>query len=265
MDEVARVGALTESAFWDAHTFNDQEASGLPFSPDGPEFGDVHRAISACVGEGRGRRALEIGCFPGRYLWYFNRVLGFSVGGIEYRPAAAARARGMLKAIGVDADVRSVDLFDEAGRRALGRWDVVSSFGFVEHFTDVDEVCRLHWELVAPGGTLVIVVPNHSGIYGWLMERLDPEAAPLHNRMDWPVLRDAVSALPGSTLLRGGYVCRFGLSATNVYARAARLGRLAYVGVRAPFWAAERLGQLVPNSARFSPYIAVVARKEQGS
>ena len=39
------------------------------------------------------------------------------------------------------------------------KFNVVMSFGFVEHFSDLNEIMKYHWELVAEGEYMIISVP----------------------------------------------------------------------------------------------------------
>jgi SAM-dependent methyltransferase len=99
---------------------------------------------------------LEIGCFPGRFLYYFAKEFGYRVFGIDF----ISRTKDIntyLKELGVGAQVEEVDFFKFSPKRGF---DVVASFGFVEHFPNWQEVLDRHIRLLNPGGTLVIEFPN---------------------------------------------------------------------------------------------------------
>ena len=41
---------------------------------------------------------------------------------------------------------------------------VACSFGFIEHFWNLEEVIERHVKLVKPGGTLILAAPNFRGL-----------------------------------------------------------------------------------------------------
>jgi hypothetical protein len=55
------------------------------------------------------------------------------------------------------------------------------SLGFVEHFRDLDAVFARHRELVRPGGTVVVTVPNFQGLNRVVQRVCDPDWLELHN------------------------------------------------------------------------------------
>ena len=61
------------------------------------------------------------------------------------------------------------------------KYDIVCSFGFVEHFEDTEPVLRRHCHLVKPGGRLLITMPNFLGLNGLLHKWFDPENYNKHN------------------------------------------------------------------------------------
>lgn len=48
------------------------------------------------------------------------------------------------------------------------QFDVVASFGFVEHFEDYEAAIKHHIDMVKPGGFLVLSVPHLWGLQGFL-------------------------------------------------------------------------------------------------
>lgn len=63
--------------------------------------------------------------------------------------------------------------------------DVVSSFGFIEHFTNWREVLAKHAEPVADDGHLIIEAPNFTGAFQrWLHVNFDKANSARH-RKSW--------------------------------------------------------------------------------
>jgi SAM-dependent methyltransferase len=253
---------LTNQEYW-RDAFWRMESASLPaveFDPRGLEFRALHRLFQQHLPRGP-RRCLEIGCAPGRYLWYFRTQFDYDVTGLEFVPQAAEATRQQLAQAGVPATIITADLFDYQCL-AAERFDVVCSFGVVEHFRDIGPVIAKHAELVAPGGLLIIAVPNHVGLNGWILRAIQPEVFRLHNRMNWKLLKSAVEQLGDFEIVAGGYWGHFNLAPSNL---------LPWWRARVPYWAfriVEKLHngllycqRMIPNCAMLSPYIGMIAKR----
>ena len=100
-------------------------------------------------------RYLDVGCGSGGSLGV-ARALGWRVAGIEMDEAAAALARRFTDELHVG-DILTAPF-------APKRYDVVTAFHVLEHVPDPVAVARrmLHW--LAPGGLLIVEVPNAGGL-----------------------------------------------------------------------------------------------------
>jgi SAM-dependent methyltransferase len=111
---------------------------------------------------------IEIGCYQGHFLPFFGR-LGYRLHGVD----VIARVRempGWLRERGLAAgDFWQQDFFFFKPPR---QYDIVCSFGFIEHFTAWEDVVARHLEWVAPGGSLVIMSPNFAGAWQRHFHRL---------------------------------------------------------------------------------------------
>lgn len=112
--------------------------------------------------------AVEIGCAPGRWLVFLNREMGYCVSGYEYVEAAAAKTRENLALCGVPAAQSNVITADFLQGEAEPQYDLVVSLGFIEHFTNHEEIMSRHVDLLKPGGYLVVGIPNFSGLNRWI-------------------------------------------------------------------------------------------------
>jgi SAM-dependent methyltransferase len=104
------------------------------------------------VGEGR---YLDVGCGSGSSL-AVARALGWRVSGIEPDGAAATLARRYADDLHVG-DVLTAPF-------GPGRFDVVTAFHVLEHVPDPVAVARRMLEWLAPGGLLIVEVPNADGL-----------------------------------------------------------------------------------------------------
>jgi len=119
---------------------------------------------------------IEIGSAPGKNLVDLHRSFGYEPYGVEYSHTGVILTRETFRKHGFDTDrVIEADFFDqEFQSRFQGKFDVVYSKGFIEHFDPPDEVLSLHVNLLKPGGFLVCTIPNLRGVcypFLWLCAR----------------------------------------------------------------------------------------------
>ena len=100
-------------------------------------------------------RYLDVGCGSGSALGV-AQALGWQVAGVEVDEAAAARARRFSAQIHVG-DVLGAPF-------ATGSFDVVTAYHVLEHVPDPVAVLRRMLEWLAPGGLLIVEVPNAGGL-----------------------------------------------------------------------------------------------------
>ena len=175
-DQLVEAGSLTDSAFWESYwgRFALPDAVDEQRSFDRSLANGLRKILRGSEGD-----ALEIGCAPGRWLAFLARQFGLRVSGIEYTSDGAVATRRNLALLGVhSADIREADFLSTAPSAI---YDVVLSLGFVEHFTDVEAVIRLHAGWARPGGRVIIGVPNFRGLHGLLQRALDRDVLARHN------------------------------------------------------------------------------------
>lgn len=131
-----------------------------------------------------GLRVIEIGSAPGRHLVRMRESFGYEPYGLERSAEGAAMNREIFASAGIDAQrVIEGDFFDDALTGPLnGRFDIVVSRGFIEHFPDPAPVLDRHLALLAPGGLLVVNIPNMRGANYLQALLLNRSIISLHNR-----------------------------------------------------------------------------------
>ncbi len=102
-----------------------------------------------------GGRYLDVGCGSGGALGA-AKALGWQVTGVEVDDAAAAKARRFTDEIHVG-DALTAPF-------APGRFDVVTAFHVLEHVPEPVAMMRRMLEWLAPGGLLIVEVPNAGGL-----------------------------------------------------------------------------------------------------
>jgi len=111
-----------------------------------------HALILRRLGDGRGRRALDVGAADGFLAELLTRQ-GWQVTALERDPEQAAKARGRCH------EVIVADL-DEAAPRLEGAFDAIVYGDVLEHLSDpLPALVALNRSL-APGGRILVSVPN---------------------------------------------------------------------------------------------------------
>lgn len=126
-----------------------------------------------------GDRYIEIGCAPGKLLAWVASVLKADVAGLDYSETGIAQCRALFDALRLKVDLYRDDFFNHS--LSPTSFDIVSSFGLIEHFDDPSPVVQRHIDLLRPGGLALITVPNYGGLYGALQRWCDAPNLALHN------------------------------------------------------------------------------------
>ena len=135
-----------------------------------------------------GGRLIEMGCGGSRYLPWIAREMHYAVEGVDYTIAGCQSARNNLDAAGVQGQIHCED-FLALPDRFDGAFDVVTSYGVVEHFANPGDVLRAFARCLRPGGILVTSVPNMLGLPGHLLKRIDRTLFETHHLFDLDALR----------------------------------------------------------------------------
>lgn len=167
---------LTEVEFWEEYWAGVTLPSvvDLTFSFERCLANELKRHLAGCSGE-----VLEIGCAPGKWLAFLNAELGLIPSGIEYSEAGMAATSANFSRLGIT--YNHIWSGDFLAIEPEERFDVVISLGFIEHFSNVDEVVARHLQWLKPGGTLVLEVPNLRGVYRPIQLVLDRSLLDKHN------------------------------------------------------------------------------------
>jgi len=239
---------LVDQQYWDTSYAHMAPAMAADDDP-------VRRWIEAHVPPARrDQHVLEIGCFPGRYLAAIAR-LGYAAHGIDLTPGVIGMGTAFK---GMGLPTGTFTRADFLTHRPDRLFDVVCSFGFIEHFTNWEEVLLKHAALVAPNGLIVLETPNFKGpVQGIFHRWLDAENLARHNQdaMDPPRWAELLR-MEGFEILEVGWFGRFTFwSDSKPGGTSQRIGRILLRWLTPLF---ERMGQ---RSRTFSPYCGLVARK----
>ncbi len=123
---------------------------------------------------------IEIGGFPGLYSIFFRKKFNYDVHLLDY-VIIPEIIHGMEQTNQLpegSIHVLKEDFFTYVPER---RFDVVFSYGFIEHFVDIPGVISRHVDLLNENGRLLIVLPNLNGMSGAFFKLTDPGMFSKHN------------------------------------------------------------------------------------
>lgn len=144
---------LVEQNYWDKSYRN------IELTAPG-ENDPIKQWIESHISNSNGK-CLEIGCFPGGILTVFGE-LGYELHGIDLTSRVEIDLPRWLKLQGYRVgEFSKVDILKFFPSE---QYDIVSSFGFIEHFSDWRGLLFKHASLVKKDGFLIIETPNFRGI-----------------------------------------------------------------------------------------------------
>jgi 2-polyprenyl-3-methyl-5-hydroxy-6-metoxy-1,4-benzoquinol methylase len=211
---------------------------------------------------GRGDSLIELGCAHSKWLPYFARRFGLQVTGLDYVERGCETSRHMLHAAGVTGAIVHGDVFNPP-HDLIDRFDVVYSAGLVEHFESTTDAISACAAFAKPGGFIVTIVPNLTGLIGFLQRVLDRQVYNKHIVLGPDQLRAAHEAA-GLTVQD----CRYLLSANFAVVNHPTIRPMALnkavrgilIAVTLAVWLLEYV-VTIPPSRLLSPYVACVAKR----
>lgn len=160
--------------------------------------------INKYIPKTKAKHCIEIGCFPGRFLSVFGDA-GYTLHGIDLTPNIEV-VPNWLKSFGYSVgEIRRADFF--AFDHEACQYDLVSSFGFIEHFTNWCDVLIKHAMMVRQNGYLVLEAPNFaSPLHRVIRMFLDNENYKGHNTASmYPHVWAEILSLLGFEICYSGY------------------------------------------------------------
>lgn len=214
----------------------------------------VHSLGAHCL---PGARLIEIGCGGSSWLPYFHREFGYAVSGIDYTEKGVNLSRLILDKAKVSGQIIHGDLFDPPAD-LIEQFEVVVSFGLVEHFENTAQAIFSCARYLQPGGQMISLVPTMRGLYGAAYRLLRPTVYRKHVPQSREMLAQAHSDA-GLTITHSSYL--LGLPGIiSVPTTPGLFGRMAFAASRM-YWRLERSGFGIPPNGFTSPYAICVATK----
>lgn len=130
--------------------------SGSPYQLKSDPYSS-HAVIVSRLGDGRGRRALDVGAADGFLAELLTRQ-GWQVTALERDPAQAAKARGRCHEV-------IVANLDQAAPRLQGSFDAIVYGDVLEHLSDPLPVLVELDRTLAADGRVIVSVPNVAHVW----------------------------------------------------------------------------------------------------
>ncbi len=202
------------------------------------------------------KTAFEVGCFPGRYLSVFGD-LGYSLNGIDLTPRVKIDMPKWL----AENKYKIGEFYQEnfLTYAMHHTYDVVCSFGFIEHFTNYEEVIARHISLVKKNGYLMITTPNFRGyIQKMLHSIFDKENLKRHYlpSMD-PFIWKEIVEKEGFDVIYWGWFGGF-----DFWAEDAGNNYWGKLIIKLLNGSGKLLRFLPFNNSFFSPYAGIIAKRK---
>jgi SAM-dependent methyltransferase len=196
------------------------------------------------------------------------RILGATPYGIEFTNSGANVNRLFFQKLGYPAEnVIQGDFFDDKLiANHLGKFDVVMSNGFVEHFGNPHDVVARHLSLLKPGGILIVAIPNLRGAFSLYGRWTVPGYKRIHNLdlMKFDQFK-AANTHAGLETLECKYCGTLHINVDPIPTKG--LGKLILKMWMMFEAVIHRLRRMITpkmhfNSAAFSPYIVYIGKKK---
>ena len=237
---------LTNQNFWDSG-YKDFSFSAMP-----KNYPIVKEIYNNFIITTEDKEIFEIGCFPGRFLFHFGK-LGYTLNGIdqtEYLDNMIGWFKENNFKIG---SFFKNDIFKLDSDK---KYDIVFSSGFIEHFTNFDEVIKIHCKLVKDNGYIFITVPNFSGLIQKKLhtlfdkDNLEKHYLPSMDPKKWVEIMTG----QGFRIIKSGYIGGFDFWVGNQKRNIFQKIIIKLIRIMLPIrWA--------PNSSKYSPEIIIIAQK----
>jgi 2-polyprenyl-3-methyl-5-hydroxy-6-metoxy-1,4-benzoquinol methylase len=217
----------------------------------------IRKFIERWILTGEGKTALEIGCVPGRYLACLGE-LGYELNGIDIVDEGVHQTKRWLLRKGYR--IRDIECIPFEKFDPERQFDLVCSFGFIEHYEDFIGAILRHVNWVSPGGSIVITTPNFRGmLQNKLHQWLDTENLKRHNIKSMrPEIWSKYMIERGFEILFAGYFGYFTFWVEENDARTS-FQRSIVSGIKNTLPFTSRL--LPKNSKVVSPFCGVIAKR----
>jgi SAM-dependent methyltransferase len=242
---------LTDRAFW--KSFWESKKDLIFYIKPDYIFGDI---LGKLIAEKGIKNAIELGGFPGYYATYLKKYQHIDTTLFDYY-IHPRLINELLEKNGLkegDINIIEADLFSY---NPPEKYDMVLSFGLIEHFNDTKAILQTHLQFLKPGGVLFVTLPNFTGVNGWIQRKFDKENYDKHfiSCMNPDFLAQTCKEL-GLKNVESYYHGRFTVWLENCKQKS----KFAQTVTKGIWWVGKIATKIVPvESKLLSPYIVLKA------
>ena len=212
-----------------------------------------------------GKRVLEVGAGDSQWLPYLaNKYPDSKFAGLDYSEAGCERLARRVASLRekTTVDIYHQDLF--AMDSALhGTFDLVLSFGVVEHFTELSDVLSAKRRYLKDDGAMFTLIPNMTGLTGFLTKRFNRSIYDMHNPHDLESFLEG-HRKAGLSVTASGYLGSTNFGVLSICFKEAKgLSWHSYVfltRLSKAIWFLENKAGNLPATRILSPYIFATSR-----
>ncbi len=166
---------LTDKAFWANYW---ESKKGLAYVI--PANYTFHKILKGIILANKTKSAIEIGGFPGYYAIFLKKYFEIDATLFDFYIHTEILKEVLTVNQLKEKDIKVIegDIFDY---QPNVQYDLVLSCGLIEHFNDTKDIIARHLPFLKPGGTLLITLPNFTGINGWVQRTYDSSNYEKHN------------------------------------------------------------------------------------
>lgn len=251
---------LTSKDYWE-HSYTGRKGSRLLSTGTGSRPTRDILEVLESIGL-HGKTILEAGAGDSLWIPYLAaRYPDARFIGLDYAESGCALLRAKSEGL-ANVTVIKGDIF-RPDEEMLNCADLVSSFGVVEHFSDLGATMKAIARFARAGGMTFTTIPNLSGILGLYIKASNRSIYDLHHPHDLKSFAQGHQDA-GLEIVSAGYLgaINFGVASScfstkrslkyQFYRSLSALSQLAW-------WAQDR-GLRLPVTKAFSPYIYAIAR-----
>lgn len=217
-----------------------------------------YEPIGQLIKERNIKTGIEIGGFPGYYSIFLKKYFHLKTTLFDYfiHPQIIQE---LLSFNGLKADDIKIVEADLFAYQPDEKYDLVSSFGLIEHFEDTRDIIQRHLNFLNPEGTLFVTLPNFTGLNGWVQKTFDFANYEKHNiKCMQPQLLKNIAEELGLKEVNAYYYGGFSTWLENKNEKS--LGTKLFV--KAIWYAGKLVTKLLNFESKFfSPYIVLEAKK----
>jgi trans-aconitate methyltransferase len=244
---------LTDKAFWANYW---ESKKGLAFAV--PANYTFHKLLKQIVSKNKICTAIELGGFPGYYAIFLHKYFGLRTTLFDFYVHKPVLKQVLDANHLTDKDIHVIEgnLFDYQPK---DQYDLVLSCGLIEHFNDTKDIIARHLPFLKPEGTLLITLPNFTGINGWVQRKYDIGNYEKHNisSMDPQLLARYCKEL-GLKNVEAYYYGHYSIWLENLNQQ----NKLTKIFIKILWLAGKIATKIIPvESKSLSPYIVIKATK----